>query len=185
MKIIRNFSKTITIVLHIAILTLTIIAFFFALNKSLFVAKEETFNFYSTYTGFSPVYTLPGLISFSDNFILNSSANSQITNYINFTDELLASAKTIKVLAIVIFILFAGFAISQLFNFRLFATLASLVVLLVLFIILKSYCVTNFEEVKLIIASTRPLKSIINLLTIATAISFVQVAFNIYLKQTA
>lgn len=185
MKIVRNFSKTITFLLHLSVLVLAIIAFIFALNKEMFIADQTRYNFYATYTGYSPIYTLTGLIGFSDSYINSSTMNSQVVELINFTEQTISAAKFIKVLIIIIFAIAAILVLSQLFSIRLYSSLASLLLLLISFIILKHYCVDNFIETKLIINFTKNIKSIISLLSVATGISALTLGFDIFIKKTS
>lgn len=185
MKIIKNFSKTIIVFLHIVILTLLTIALINAFKNELFVADKNTYTSYVTYSGYSPKYTLHGLIGFASSLIKNSTINSQIQTVIDFNSNLLADVNILKFLIICIYVIVGILILSQLFNYRLLFTFISLVITLSLFIILKDFTLDSFVSTKMIINNTKAINTSITLLIIATSISFIQVAFNIFIKKVS
>lgn len=185
MKIIKNFSKNIIIFLHIVILTLLTIAIVNAFKNELFASDKNTYITYVTYSGYSPIYNLNGLIGFATSLINNSTINSQIKTLIDFNSQLLSNANILKFIIICIYVTLGILLLSQLFNYRLLLTFISLVITLVLFIVLKGFTINSFSSTKMIIDYTKEYSTTLTLLIIATSISFIQVAFNVFIKKVS
>lgn len=181
MQIINNFSKTIRIILHIAAITLAIIAIVYLFIKQLFQGDAGVINHYEIYSKEPVNFTILGINDFSKVFIDFSNKHTQVNQIITFTDQNLAAAKSMRIVADLILAVSVFVLASQLFNFRDYAIFASTLILIILMIILENIAIRNFAGVQLITAHTKDFITIIVLLAISAFVILLEIVVK-YLK---
>lgn len=175
MKIIKNFNKSIRFTLHIASITLAIIAIVFLFIKQLFEGNPISINTYEIYTKQPVDFSILGLVDFSNVFIEFSEKNTQVNQIIHFTDQNLSAAKSLKIVAEIIMAVGVFVIISQLFNFRDIAIFASTLISIILMIILENIAIRNFVETQLITTHSKDFVTVIILLSISAFLILLEI----------
>lgn len=183
MKAVKYFSKLIVIVLHLAILTLLTIAIVMPFAKELFISNEIAKSSYQIATTQPLNYTFKGLFAFSNTLLENSNKSGPIFSFINFSDEIVSALKNIKVILICLFVTIGILTCSQVSKYRTYVTNICTGLILALMLILRSHCLNNFAESKLIVEASSIYQPVITLLIIALCISFVQIAFKEFINR--
>ena len=175
MQIIKNFSKSIRFTLHITSITLAIIAIVFLFTKQLFIGDDSMINHYEIYTKQPVDFTILGTVDFSKIFIEFSEKHTQVNQIINFTDNNIAGANNLKLVANLIMAASIFILASQLFNFRDYAIFASSLITIILLVVLESIAIRNFADVGLITAHSKQFVTIIILLAISAFVILLEI----------
>ena len=183
MRIIKNFSKTIQLVLHISIFVLILLVFIYGLSRQLFTGQEDATRSFETWQN-EISYSLKGLFRFSSDFVALSAKNTPYNIEYTITEASIIAAKNLKIFIILIFVLEGLYLFLLAFKFRFYSTVATILSLLVIFIVFKHFAISNFTDLGLITAVTKSYKSIIALISISLFISSLSLAFDIYLKKS-
>ena len=175
MQIIKNFSKSIRFTLHIASITLAIIAIVFLFTKQLFIGDGSMINHYEIYTKQPVDFTILGTVDFSKIFIEFSEKHTQVNQIINFTSQNLSAANSLKIVAILIMVFCGLTLVSQLFNIRDYAIFVSSLLTIILMVVLENIAIRNFAEVELITSHSEEFVTIIVLLAISAFVILLEI----------
>ena len=182
MKILKNFNKTITLVLTLTYLTFAVLAIVFGFTRELFAGDDSTYKItsYALVVGKTPVYTLPGICAFADDMALAATKSSSVSLYFQLA-KYTQAAGTLKVLAILIFAFEGLFVFLQLPSFRCVGNMVTSLGLVSLLIILKSKAIANFKDLSLITTSTKTYNMIMAFWIVVFCISSLLLALKIIL----
>lgn len=181
MQFLRNFSKTIQVILHIIVLGLLVGGVIFLFTKQLFVGDESAVQIFRMGTGKPMDMTLFGVYKFGDTFI-NSANKATLIDHNIYSEANLAAASCLKVLVIVCLVLLILLAVAQVLPFRKESTLALIVLNMILLTIFVNFTVKKFTDTQLITAATNSIKHVYLFFSFAAIICFVNVAFKYLIK---
>ncbi len=154
LKISLNFNKLINISLETIILVLAAIAIVFSFTQVLLNGNEGIVRDFKMYTHMNYDYSLLKIGEFSNAFIAYSTKNTQLNEFITFTERNVNAAKILKIMPYVIFgaeclfILFQGFENREIYC-MIYSTLV-----LGLFILFKNFAISQFSGTGLITSGT-------------------------------
>lgn len=154
LKISLNFNKLINISLETIVLVLATLAIVFSFTQVLLSGVESTVRDFKMYTHMSYDYSLLKISDFSNTFIAYSTKNTQLNEFITFTERNVNAAKILKIMPIIIFgaeclfVLFQGFENREIYC-MIYSTLV-----LGLFILFKNFAISQFRATGLITSAT-------------------------------
>ena len=195
MIILKNFKRTITIVLCLAIFIFALVAIILSFTKELFIAANQESNvyeirktlfltYYKPYTNVvgTPSYTMQGIIKFANDMKEHANVSTTITQKFVIADYV-PYAMNMKTLVIFIFIFEGIFVVGQIFSSRVFTNVLSSLGIFVLLNQLKSVGIGHFYNVGLIVDSTKDFNTIKAFWLVAFIISVVYLIFVILVHE--
>ena len=181
MSILKNFYKTIQIVLQVTVLVLIFSAFLVGLTKELFAGNEAVIRAFETSQS-EVSYSLRGLIKFSKDFVALSKRNTEFNSNYPISPEMVSAAKTLRIISLAIFIFEAAYLVLMTFSFRYYSTFTTILISLVLSIVLKGFAIRKFGDIGLITSSIKYYNTMIVLMIVALCISLMSILLNIFIK---
>lgn len=186
LKISLNFNKLINISLEVIILTLATIAIVFSFTQVLLSGNESIVRDFKMHTHMSYDYSLLKINDFSNTFIAYSTKNTQLNDFIIFTERNVNAAKILKVMPIVILVAECLFVLFQGFDNREIYCMIYSTLVLGLFILFKNFAISQFSATGLITSSTNYYVAIIIFWIINIGLGALKYSYkNYYKKQKA
>ncbi|MBQ8206831.1 MAG: hypothetical protein IJZ77_05150 [Bacilli bacterium] len=183
MLFLKNYSKLIKTLLHLAVLVLAVLAIVFTYTNQLFVGDEKIIKDFAMWT-YKPIdFSLIGLTGFSNTFIEFSGKLTQINHFIEFKQYMVDYVKWMKIIVIAIIVLHGLFALAQLFTFRGIATFNLCLLNLLALIVLISTGINGLEETKLITSFSKDFITIVILWSCATLVTLLELIYDYIIEK--